>query len=1206
MCPACFCCFQIAYCHHTGRRLTEESWANMVVWSMRFLCVAPLFRMTAWMGSLVVMMLAIFVSGIGSFDLQLKYKGHPFLYFTEENIPELRKMARTTHAHIAKELELVSKTMMSNRALYMPPADYTKFGGHWNELYGNNLAPLALYCVLNPEDTAAFDFAMEFMDIMASHPRWQVITVPTDEVPVAHSLTGFITAFDFLYPQLNVERRRHYMARIFNETKDFYTYTKTRPWGKFYLQNHVATNYLAYLHGCLVTFMHVPKTSVWIHTAVLALERNFKLLNHIVDGSLDEGVAYGSYTSRSFLQYVFLALRHFGIDHSSDTWLQNHIWFYYNTLLPKFQRTVGIADSNYNWFYGPESQLVFLDAYVLQNGNGNWLANEIRKRRDNSPTSPLRSPPSQKWCTLHTEFLWYDPLIAPVPPPAHNKKDLHHFTDWGVVTYSDRADHPNGTYLAFKSGPMHGKAVFDIVQRKMYPWLRGWNSFNPGHEHPDQNMFVFVPNGQPFIADALYGPKLTYLNNVHAFAPSPTSRCNIPWEGQLGECSKWLDWKNPKLSSSKGEVVYAEENDGNVFVSGEAKSAYDPSMKLLSVYRSLILLESDTLLVVDHIETKTSSKLTHVSAFFHNLEHIFQEDKLGETLSGAKVTMEGKDYRVFWITSLDRSPHATIAKESHPSEYRKRQTHFVNVTIRLTPTITRVAFVFLGPNSNFQEVQFMDNNKEGCRILVRTSETYNVYVATRHHNIVSRHAYLGFSGFASIKTVSKEVHFGLSSREMVGSDHYLVSEECYDLIAVCVAVTFMLCFVVCVTLSKLRVRTKVKVRIVIVLMFFIALLHTSVYVAQCPQIGCDSCTSSSPIRTINPVDPSSTEKPDFPSVIVTSLPGSSAEIASWMFYDNPDLLVLSLPSNHIAQPKLDSIDNLLTDVCNWDNSAVGNLLVLGKWMSTLSFKLKDNLKYLEGQEMYQDIFFGNDVRPPPLNLSSENGDKKSSIYKNYTLASVYLHVKTYPYAQPLLFFTTGSWALKVKFFSEVFRSRLRQIHVVRDPRSWIANYLRNDNKLYSALMVERVVRQFLEASGQLCAPNGKVLPEFLKIRELLEDYDKKEPHKLLAVVWKAHTEAVLRLGNDLLDKNLKIVKVEDILVDADKTTREVYDFIGLPVRPGAIQQSLQMTRSSVYHVPYEGTIGKHSLTAWKGILSEGQIKDILDICGPVMRQLEYR
>lgn len=64
--------------------------------------------------------------------------------------------------------------------------------------------------------------------------------------------------------------------------------------------------------------------------------------------------------------------------------------------------------------------------------------------------------------------------------------------------------------------------------------------------------------------------------------------------------------------------------------------------------------------------------------------------------------------------------------------------------------------------------------------------------------------------------------------------------------------------------------------------------------------------------------------------------------------------------------------------------------------------------------------------------------------------------------------------------------------------------------------------------------------------------------------------------------------------------------LGLPIRPVVTHQALQMTRSNVYHIPYEGTIGKHTVDAWSSELSKEQIQDILSICGPLMAQLGYR
>ena len=90
---------------------------------------------------------------------------------------------------------------------------------------------------------------------------------------------------------------------------------------------------------------------------------------------------------------------------------------------------------------------------------------------------------------------------------------------------------------------------------------------------------------QVFVSEALYGPKHSYLNNVLVLGPSPSSQCNAPWEGQLGECADRLRWTDEGVGDAQGELVAASAHKDTMFVSGEAVGAYSPSMGLKSVYR---------------------------------------------------------------------------------------------------------------------------------------------------------------------------------------------------------------------------------------------------------------------------------------------------------------------------------------------------------------------------------------------------------------------------------------------------------------------------------------------------------------------------------------------------------------------------------------------------------------------------------------------
>ncbi len=211
---------------------------------------------------------------------------------------------------------------------------------------------------------------------------------------------------------------------------------------------------------------------------------------------------------RSALKYIYFSKRHFDCDvHMQNPWLEQHFALLYSTIQPGFNYTVGMADSSQLYTWGPESQLYFLDSYVLKNGSGNWLAQVINNR----------TTKSSRWINpLLTDFVFYNPEYTAVPPNGFDKPHHHTFQDWSVTTYRSDGFLNNGTFAAFKSGALRGEYMHNLS--KVYPeFIR---LTNPGHEHPDQNSFVLTFHGKSFITDGFYGAKLTRTNNVHMFYPS--------------------------------------------------------------------------------------------------------------------------------------------------------------------------------------------------------------------------------------------------------------------------------------------------------------------------------------------------------------------------------------------------------------------------------------------------------------------------------------------------------------------------------------------------------------------------------------------------------------------------------------------------------------------------------------------------------------
>ena len=690
---------------------------------------------------------------------------HPNLYFSSSDINRLHQQAQTTHREIFARLKEAAEEMKNEPLRFLPPRDWEKFSSRWNEDHGNNFGALAMYCVLNDKDLLARDVAMQFFEAFVSLPNWRVNVSMVDDVPVAHSLVAVATAYDFLYEHLNDTFRSKILQKVTDVSKELYDRSFKLSWGTQYIQNHVATNYVAMFTGALVIEKHNKEAAIWKERAHYMLNRTMFLLSHVVDGSMEEGVAYGSYTSRSLTQYIFLAKRHLGLDLTNNIWLQEHFWFIYHTILPGFTETVGIADSNSNWFYGPESQLVFLDNYVMRNGYGNWLASKIRRLR--LEESELKGSFGHRFCALHTEFLFFDASIPETEPPNAQMPQLHIFNDWGVVTYGggtlDKAGQRN-TFLSFKSGVLHGRAVNDIVRHKKYDWIPGWRSFNPGHEHPDQGSFVFAPNGVPFITEALYGPKYTWLNNVLIFGPTTKPTCSGSFEGQIGDCGKWLNYKNEEVWFADAEIVAATHSEEVVFISGEMSGWYCSNLGLASVYRVVVLLRPGVLLVVDHIETRVESPTRYVGAFFHNRNSPFvlQEDKHGETFGS--ITLHGETYLV--LLGSSHEGHSIVQSQSteHGAEAGLRRTHFLNITTKLKHRQTRLAYVFVAPGNKVTKPKLQDDEIGVHASLEINSHPYVVSIATKYNTLEMRRAFLGYDGFAKVEINNKCVmQFGLNN-----------------------------------------------------------------------------------------------------------------------------------------------------------------------------------------------------------------------------------------------------------------------------------------------------------------------------------------------------------------------------------------------------------------------------------------------------------
>ena len=1122
----------------------------------------------------IIIIQTIFTSTVASENGSSIDHLHPFLFFNEKDVFALREQARSTHAEIAQRISLTTQEMKQNPESYLPPKDWQTFASAWNERYGNDLTAVAFYCVLYPEDITARELAISFMERLENLPNWRVAFMFQDEVPVAHSLTGMATAYDFLYEHLNNTQRIRFLKKITNVTKELYEKSLYIWWGTSYLQNHVATNYMAIFTGALIAFRHKElEAEKWISRVRLMLNRTLELFNYVVDGSPDEGVAYGTYTTRSLTQYIFFSLRHFRIDLTRSEWLKEHFWSLYYTVFSEFRQTVGIGDSNRNWYYGPESQLVFLDNHVLRNGFGNWLARRIREHV--VLKAPLAQAKSHRNCMLHTEFLFYNASIKERAPPNSSQPRLHVFSDWGVVTYGGGVDTSHGntswdersTFLSFKCGVLHGRAINSVITRKKFrSWIKGWRNFNPGHEHPDQGSFVFAPNGVPFITETFYGPKFTWLNNAIVFGPSSFSECSSPFEGQIGECSKWFNFMTMDTWNAEGDVITASSEGDMVFTSGEMSQWYRKELGLLSVYRCLIMLTPSVLLVVDHIERKLAGQASIMSAFFHNADHSFSLNINSTAATHASVSIDGLLHKVYWFNLV--SDEESLAHATHYlASFKSLRTNYLNITTPLNARYTRTAYLFLGPGNSIDLVpKVLTLNDHGLKMSLRISGVdYVVSIATKHNQPYERFSFLGFGGHCKVQVnARKTVRFGLdvisvSEKDVVADlprtqTNTPINSSSLASLFLPFSVVGILLFFYLQLRHKLIVRTTCRMLIccLVISWLFATLVFNFGFCTgeRCPWMyTTNHDITSNKYISFEPVE-------DPPFVLYTSLPLAGAEILQQLFMNSSDFL--NVESRRVARKFLDPCSVFSRFYPSPE------AMRLRRWLRALSKDPRDAFPDLP---------------------------------------------EKYHKALPSVRFTDPGWAMKFSWLSKVLESRFRAVVVVRDPRGWVNAWLR-EIRVNGTL--RDAVREALDTiKTQDCHEKSMsyFVPEFHEMQGVFLEHENKngtDTVALLAHLWAAHMNAVLQ-GNSHLDKErICFIHLEDLILKPRETAESVFRFLGVPLSPAAEHRILTVARTGQFSLGVSGEIvGAKTVEAWELELKSEDARLIKDICGPVMTKLRY-
>lgn len=1126
-----------------------------------------------------------------------KERGHPFLFFSSNDVNNLRQEADGNRKATGDRLREAVATMVRKPVNYLPPADPQMYGSRWNEVYGNNIAPLAMYCVLWPRDVEAWNLLIRFADRMAAaSDYWFVKNLPHDEVPVSHSLTGFATMYDFVYGLLDKERQSSYLGVIEKHGRKLYEHAvRGAAWTRIYVHNHSPTILLAlHISASICEHHKISEAKQWRMKAKEVFSHNMAVLTLVVDGSLNEAVTYGSYTSRSMTQLFFLLNRRYKSKVLQDhPWLHKHLDFLRFTILPGYRETVGIGDSSPTWFYGPESQLYYLDRFVLNEGEANWLAARIRERR--VKTGRLRQAAAHLWSTLHLELIWSNPGWG--ERPLHPTPLLHVFSDWGVATYGGGT--PDGeTFLSFKCSVYHGRAARKLVDSEnTWTFVKGWKSFNPGHEHPDQGSFVFYPRGRPFITEALYGPKMTHLNNVLLFSPSLSqSHCTAPLQGQLGgECGKWLSYQEPEVADMKADIITAVEDHGMVFMMGEYGKTYSRHLGLDSVQRAVLLINPEVLLVVDTIILKRISNLKRAHAFFHNNQFSFS---LAPDQMSAVVDVDGQLHRVMWQASHNQTVHVKFDQATYPAEYGTRSTNFINASFLISKRSPHhIAWLFAAPGVDAHAPVFTATKEAGVAVRVTIDGTDHVArVSTQPDNLRSRVDWIGSPAMVRVDIGSAQYHFGVgSTQHRVRESHDLSSagvmfavqswptiSDIFVIFLILILSALLLAFAADKRLQRWRRTCPSGLQMAVMLCVvgivglllrhqFLRLYRSVEVILPPPQLNDNTAGNLGQ---------------EMPAVFVSSLPGSGAEILGDVLRTSPDLQTLKL-----EQLPVSSLEPLRM------------LLGGGGLVSCVSPLPDESVDFLK---TWLDLV----QRQPGAYLR----DLEAPVAQKEILQNLADDLDQRPDSATVLMDDSGTWNPRRKLLASVLGTSGRVIVLLRDPRSWVAYHIIQQQNDETYPFIRKIFHEMKSALASKRVSKCELPSAYRQLQEeLKKDVSSiiNSPSRFLSLVWTVNTELTLGIAPngpsvwvDSPESRHFILPMELLLSHPEKTLGVLFRWLGLPLRPVTTHRLLSLANTAAFTVQPYGTINKSQwIKAWAD-LPASQVKEIEAITHNVRRRLQ--
>ncbi|MEK6571989.1 MAG: DUF4962 domain-containing protein [Bacteroidota bacterium] len=549
---------------------------------------------------------------------------HPYLYFSNEDLPRLKALTREgDHAIIWKNILLTAESHLDDRIPEQPPPGPARafydngvtfdpeFLVVHNAYYENGYrvkyyGELFAFAYLLSGDKRFLDRSKAWVLNHCSWSQWDE-TANRSDVQSSHALCGIAIVYDWLYDDLSDEERQKIRSALIENCRLF-----RENWSRpLDLGNHFWVCYAALGVGALALLSEHPEAEEWVE---FVTDRYKQLLpiSFGEDGDYIDTVFFACYALRNAFFYFEALKRVRGINLTTTPVLSRVAHWFLHSLPPD-------RDAHPEQRFSPIDMVAYFRPVMMRLGSlfGDPYARWFLSANGEELGAAFAYPwwydsttngdkPGRSF-QGHWEFLSYDANV-----PANSPDELPSarlFRDTGQVIMRSGWERDD-VWLFFRSGPASGK------------------------DKLDQNGILLYGYGERLI-DILLPPRSTYTErgdywtHIHFFQTTIGSNSLlVDGEGQTLTHPVWLmdpeisraQWKSGGKVDTFGKILHFESRAEWDYALGEANKAYGGLLKTFK--RHVVYLKPDCFILYDEIESANSAVPRRYDILFHTLGEI--------------------------------------------------------------------------------------------------------------------------------------------------------------------------------------------------------------------------------------------------------------------------------------------------------------------------------------------------------------------------------------------------------------------------------------------------------------------------------------------------------------------------------------------------------------------------------------------------------